>query len=280
VRDDVLGLALVLAIVGAACSGGGTGHETGSTTSTRPAPATAGAPRSDTTTTSSTTVGTTPSTTAGGPVSSSAAVSITRVATTRRVVALTFDAGADLGHTDAILATLRDAHIKATFGATGDWVRTNPDRARQLVADGHTFINHTQDHRSFTGHSTGTRALTSAERRAEVTSADATVFSVTGVHNRPWFRPPYGDTDAAVRRDVASVGYAYEILWTVDSLGWRGANPDAIVRRCVDGAAPGAILMFHVGVLSRDWVALPTIVSTLRAQGYEFVTVQQLLAAA
>jgi peptidoglycan/xylan/chitin deacetylase (PgdA/CDA1 family) len=193
------------------------------------------------------------------------------------VISLTFDAGSDLGHADAILETLRAAHVKATFGATGDWVRANPERARVMAADGHTFINHTQDHRSFTGRSTATRPLTSAERRAEVVNADATIFSLTGQHTRPWFRPPYGDTDGAVRRDVASAGFAYEVLWTVDSLGWRGANPDAIVRRCVEGASPGAILMFHVGSLSRDWVALPTIVSTLRAQGYEFVTVQQLL---
>lgn len=263
----------------AACSGASAPHATGTTTTRHSTESSAPAPPSTGRSATSSTVPSVSAPAPSGPLPSPA-VSITRGPATRRVIALTFDAGADLGHTDDILATLRTAGVRATFGATGDWVRTNARQARQLVADGHTFIDHTQDHRSFTGHSTGTRPLTSAQRRAEVLNAESTIFAVTGQHTLPWFRPPYGDTDASVRRDVASAGFAYEVLWTVDSLGWRGANPDAIVRRCVDGAAPGAILMFHVGSLSRDWVALPTIVSTLRAQGYDFVTVQQLLGAA
>lgn len=276
-RPRGLHATIAVVVLSAACSAGSGPRSTGTTTTRSPGSSAAGPPSAERRSTPTTVVSTTASV-PSGPLPSPA-VSISRGPTTRRAIALTFDAGADLGHTDDILNTLRTAGVKATFGATGAWVRTNARQARQLVADGDTFIDHTEDHRSFTGHSTGTRALTSAERRAEVVNADASIFAVTGEHTRPWFRPPYGDTDATVRRDVASVGFAYEVLWTVDSLGWRGANPDAIVRRCIEGAAPGAILMFHVGSLSRDWVALPTIVSTLRAQGYDFVTVQQLLGA-
>ncbi len=191
---------------------------------------------------------------------------------------LTFDAGADLGHADAILDTLRAEHVTASFGVTGAWARANPAQARRMVAEGHLLIDHTQDHRSFTGVSTRTGGLSSAERRAEIINGDNSIFAVTGAHTAPWFRPPYGDTDSSTTRDVAAAGYRYEVLWTVDSLGWRGLPADAIVRRCVNGAQPGAILMFHVGSLSQDWLALRPVIDGLRARGYGFVTVAQLVA--
>ncbi len=63
------------------------------------------------------------------------------------------------------------------------------------------------------------------------------------------------------------------LLWTVDSLGWQGLAPTEVVSRCLDGAAPGAILLLHVGSQSTDAAALPAIISGLRARGYELVTV-------
>jgi peptidoglycan/xylan/chitin deacetylase (PgdA/CDA1 family) len=211
-----------------------------------------------------------------GPIPVAAQL-VTRGHTDRHAVELTFDAGADLGHADAILDTLHAAGIRASFGVTGAWVSANPVEARRMVADGHLLIDHTQDHRSFTGVSTASRALSSAQRRAEVTDGANTISTVSGGHTAPWFRPPYGDTDLSVQRDVAAVGYRYEVLWTVDSLGWRGLPPDAIVRRCINGAQPGAILMFHVGSRSQDWLALPAVIFGLRARGYDFLTIDQML---
>ena len=94
----------------------------------------------------------------------------------------------------------------------------------------------------------------------------------------PWFRPPYGDEDESVRADVALAGYQYELLWTVDSLGWKGTPPASVVTRCLDGAVPGAIYLFHVGSASTDHAALQAIIDGLRADGYGFVTAAGLIA--
>jgi peptidoglycan-N-acetylglucosamine deacetylase len=72
---------------------------------------------------------------------------------------------------------------------------------------------------------------------------------------------------------VGRLGYRYDVLWTVDSLGWKGIPVDQIVARCLEGAVPGAILLFHVGSASADGAALPAIIDGLRAQGYGFDTV-------
>jgi peptidoglycan/xylan/chitin deacetylase (PgdA/CDA1 family) len=66
-------------------------------------------------------------------------------------------------------------------------------------------------------------------------------------------------------------------MWTVDSLGWKGLTAGEITARCVDGTVPGAILLFHVGAQSQDAAALPAIIRQLKADGYTFGTIAELL---
>ncbi|HET9727889.1 MAG TPA: polysaccharide deacetylase family protein [Acidimicrobiia bacterium] len=193
--------------------------------------------------------------------------------TSRRWIALTFDAGSDTGTTAAVLDILAAHHVTATFSLTGDWVRANPALARRIAVAGHTIVNHTDDHDSFTGYSTHTAPLTSWERRAELQRAETTILQTTGVSPRPWFRPPYGDTDAATPRDVGAAGYSYILMWTVDSLGWKGFSADAVVQRVLAAATPGGIVLMHVGSASTDVLALPRIIDGLAARGYQFVSV-------
>lgn len=194
------------------------------------------------------------------------------------MVALTFDAGSDVGHTAAILDTLRANGITASFGLTGVWTQTNPSLVARMAAEGHQLVNHSWDHPSFTGFSTGEAPLSRAERIDQLARAEAAIMAASGVGTRPWFRPPYGDEDASVRADVGAAGYRYEAMWTVDSLGWKGLAPSAITQRCLDGAVPGAIYLFHVGAASADAAALQGIIDGLRARGLGFVSLAGLVA--
>ncbi len=191
-------------------------------------------------------------------------------------VALTFDAGSDVGNTARILDVLAVDHIHATFGITGLWAKANPTLLRRIVAEGHQVINHTFDHRSFTGASTGTVPLTQAQRLLELNQADAVIRELTGHGTGGWMRPPYGDRDSSVDTDVMAAGYAFELMWTIDSLGWRGTNPDQVIDRCLAAASPGTIYLFHVGAASTDAAALPAIIDGLRVAGYQFVTAAEL----
>jgi peptidoglycan/xylan/chitin deacetylase (PgdA/CDA1 family) len=147
---------------------------------------------------------------------------------------------------------------------------------RRIAADGHQIINHSWDHPSFTGRSTGTAPLSTAERLDQIRRAERTLANL-GVRTAPWFRPPYGDTDESVDRDLAAAGYRYDVLWTVDSLGWEGRPPAEVTRRVLDAATPGAIVLLHVGSASTDIEALPDIIAGLRAKGYGFVTVAKIV---
>jgi peptidoglycan-N-acetylglucosamine deacetylase len=185
-------------------------------------------------------------------------------------VALTFDAGADRGYAEDILEILAEQHVVGSFGITGRWARANADLVRRMAADGHMVFNHTYDHRSFTGVSDSLGGLSAAARRAELDQADDIIAPLIGHSTRPYYRLPYGDSDAHVASDVRSDGYTHQIGWTVDSLGWRGLQSTDILARCLKLAAPGAMYVMHVGRASQDAIALPQLIQALRERGFSF----------
>ena len=186
-------------------------------------------------------------------------------------VTLTFDAGSDTGYTSQILDTLAQNDIVAAFGITGAWAERNPDLVRRIVAEGHAIINHTYDHSSFTGLSTTRPALSQAARWEQLDRTEAIVQQIAGASTLPYFRPPYGDYDDSVNADVAARGYRYNVMWTVDSLGWNGYEEDRIVDTVMSKVAPGAIIIMHVGSASQDGPALQRVIDGLEQRGYAFV---------
>jgi len=202
---------------------------------------------------------------------------IERIPIAQRVVALTFDAGANA--VGSILTTLAQQHITATFFLTGDFVADFPDAARRIAAAGHRIGNHSVNHPHFT-------SLSDADIRAQLSAAAATIHGTTGANPAPLFRFPYGDRDARTIAVVNAAGYV-PIRWTVDSLGWQGTMNGSrgaafVTQRVVAAATAGEIVLMHVGSNPDDHSmldaqALPDIIAALRAQGYGFASLDALL---
>lgn len=211
------------------------------------------------------------------PVTTSPSRVVSRGRTDRKSVTLTFDAGADRGHAERILDELARQHVRAAFGMTGKWAETNSDLLGRMQREGHELINHSYDHSSFTGVSWSSVARTPAERASQLARTERIIQDVTGTSSRPYFRPPFGDYDTSVLADVGAQGYGITVMWTVDSMGWRGWSAGQISQRCLDGAASGAIYIFHVGEASQDADALPTVIDGLRARGFDIVSLADLL---
>lgn len=197
---------------------------------------------------------------------------MSRLPTTRRVVALTFDAGAGTQGVDSILTALAREGVVATFFVTGQFVAAAPGLARRMDAAG-VVGNHTVDHPHLT-------TLADSRVSAEVLDAAQTITTVTGRSPKPWFRFPYGESDLRTRRLVASLGYR-GVGWTVDTLGWRGRAAGTaadVTRRVVTALSPGEIVLMHVGANPDDGTtydadALPQVIAAVRAAGYGFTTV-------
>ncbi len=264
-------LALVL-VAPAALTGCSEGSSASATAVPSPSPS--AAPPSPTPTSPPTATPTpTPQLTSCGP----AATEVLHGDPDRPLVALTFDTGSDDGYTLQILETLRNEKITATFAITGHWARRYPDLLQAIVADGHPLMNHSEDHPSFTGLSTHTGPLTREERISQLEQAEEVVKALTGVSTKPYFRPPYGDVDGSVLCDVYAAGYSYVIMWSVDTAGWNHATAEQILQTVLERAHSGAIYIMHVGSQSADAAALPQMIQGLRAKGYQFGTVADVL---
>jgi peptidoglycan/xylan/chitin deacetylase (PgdA/CDA1 family) len=197
----------------------------------------------------------------------------------RLEVALTFDAGADTGYGAEILDLLRDEGISATFGMTGLWAQANPTLVQRMVAEGHQVMNHTWDHASLTGANTGLPPQTPEQIATQLADTEAVVREATGGYEmRPYFRPPYGDYDAASLGYLYNNGYYLSIWWTCDSHGWAGWGAQEIIDYCTTNIVEDEILLLHVGnAAATDFEALPGLIQFFRDNGYAFVTVEQML---
>lgn len=201
----------------------------------------------------------------------------TRIPTSAKVVALTFDAGANAAGLPSIESTLRAKGVRATFFLTGNWVRDFPAQANLVVQDGYLVGNHSMSHPYFT-------KLTDAQVTAEMRGAQQAILRANGADSRPLFRFPFGDVNSRVLADVNRLGYV-GVRWTVDSLGWKGTSGgqtvQSVVNRVLAAAQPGEIVLMHMGSnpddgTTLDAAALPAIIDGLRARGYGFVTLDAL----
>ena len=195
---------------------------------------------------------------------------ITRGGRRGRLVALTFDDGPG-AITPALLATLRRTRAPATFFPLGSAAQANPAVARAERRGLFALGSHTRSHPRLPD-------LAPQGQRAEIAGGADAVESATGRRPR-LFRPPYGEwndaTLAATRRDRALM-----VFWTHSSYDWRTLDADAITRRVLRLAEPGAIFLLHdAGGATRQPTleAVPRIVRGLRRRGYRLVTVPRML---
>ncbi len=181
----------------------------------------------------------------------------------RPEVAMTFDVAYDTRYTAAFLDVLASYQVPATIFMTGEWADANPDLVSRMAADGHLVANHSYSHPDFT-------TISDTEIARQLARADAAISARTGRSTKPYVRPPFGAQNSRVNQVFGNEGYRYDVLWTVDSLGWKGLSAPDVVKRCLDRAVPGAILMFHLSAPS-DLTALPWIIQWLRDHGYTLV---------
>jgi peptidoglycan/xylan/chitin deacetylase (PgdA/CDA1 family) len=202
---------------------------------------------------------------------------IIRIKTDRKAVALTFDAGANADGVDKVLPILAENNIKATFFLTGKFIERYPQKVREIVATGGDLGNPSYDHPYFT-------RLTNEGIKTEIQGAENALAKLDGKF-KPFLRSPYGDRNAGTLLAISGNDYL-NIRWTVDSLGWKGTSGGmskaAIEQKVLKASSPGAIIMMHLGSNPDDKThldseALPEIISKLREDGYEFMTLSKIL---
>lgn len=181
----------------------------------------------------------------------------------RKVVALTFDDGPS-EYTPEFLRVLREKGVHATFFEVGQEMPGREDVMRQILAEGDELGDHTMNHVEYPGYS-------------QIAGAAARIEAYT--HFKPClFRPPGGAVNSGVVATAGSLGMR-TITWDVDPRDWSLPGTGAIYSNVVGHTQPGSIILMHDGggPRSETLTALPQVIDTLRARGYRFATVSELL---
>ena len=194
-------------------------------------------------------------------------VIVYRGETRRKILTLSFDDGPHPAFTPRLLSALHALGVPATFFVVGKQVEKFPDLLRAIDAAGYEIGNHTYDHCSLLK-TPGSYAPT------ELLACGSAVKAVIGVTPH-LFRPPGGEFDKTIAEEAEVLGYKI-VLWTDDPGDFAKPGVDVILKRTVAQASPGGIILLHDGI-DQTVQALPQIVATLKAQGYEFVTMDELI---
>ena len=188
-----------------------------------------------------------------------------------KVIALTFDDGPSPKNTAQILEILKKNNIKATFFMVGQMVKYFPQVAKQVAADGHVIGNHTWHHWYF--QMDGATASSEIDRTADI------IYKTTG-EKTTLFRPPGGFLNNGLAQYAKNEKYAV-MMWSEQSGDAERRSPQVpmLVKNVLKQAKPGAIVLLHDGGgnRSKSVKALPEMIAGLKAQGYRFVTIPQLL---
>ena len=198
---------------------------------------------------------------------------IPRVETSQKIVALTFDDGPTPQATDQILAILSEMNVRATFFVTGAELEQNLEQGKKIVGAGHELGNHSYSHvRMF--------FVTPSFVKQEIESTDKLIRD-TGYQGEILFRPPYGKKLFTLPYYLWRHGRK-SITWDVepDSYPEIAADANKIVEHVLANVRPGSIIILHVMYPNRreSMKSVKMIVEGLRAQGYTFKTVSQLIA--
>ncbi|MDI4643429.1 polysaccharide deacetylase family sporulation protein PdaB [Cohnella hashimotonis] len=192
------------------------------------------------------------------------------VPTDRKVVALTFDISWGEKRAQPILDILKEKNVKnVTFFLSSPWSKTHPDIVQNIVDGGYEIGSHGHKHVNYS-------QLSDDEIRKQIQTAHGMLSDQTG-KSPNLIRMPNGDFDKRVLRIAEDLNYKV-IQWDTDSLDWKNPGVNAIVQRVVTKAHPGDIILLHASdSCLQTHEALPQIIDQLRAKGYEFVTVSQLM---
>ena len=181
-----------------------------------------------------------------------------------KLIALTFDDGPSSKNTARLLDGLKARGVHCTFFMVGTMSEYNPQLVKRAWEEGHEIASHTYDHPALT-------SLSDKEIRAQLSKNDGILDKAIGIDFKYMLRPPYGDQNARVLA-AANVPCFY---WSMDTYDWKTQNADSVYNEFIKQARDGSIALLH-DTHSTSVTAALRAIDTLKAKGYEFVTLSEM----
>ena len=181
-----------------------------------------------------------------------------------KLIAFTFDDGPGI-YTEKLLEGLKERNAHATFMLLGSCANQRPDVVQRMIQEGHQIGNHSWSHPVLSG-------LSQEEIHSELSSTRELIESL-GYTGTCVVRPPYGDYNDTVLQEAD----APIVLWNVDTEDWKHkGDADTVYNNIMRDAQDGAVILMHDIYESSVDAALRAM-DTLKEQGYQFVTVEEML---
>lgn len=183
----------------------------------------------------------------------------------KKMVAFTFDDGPHDENTLAIAKVLESHNGQGTFFMVGNRIEGREDILNRLLDGGHQIASHSYSHPNL-------NALPISEVTEELTKTEKAIRDATGIKNKIMVRPPYGNANETVLNgtDVTFVN------WSVDSEDWLSRDPHSICSMIDKYSFDGSIILLH-DIYETSYKGFNCAIEKLKAQGYEFVTVDELI---
>lgn len=178
-------------------------------------------------------------------------------------IALTFDDGPS-EYTEELSQGLKDRGVQATFFLLGQNMEGKEEMVKKLADDGHLLGNHSYHHVQL-------NKLPAKEACQEIIKTNNLIYEYTGIYPM-YMRPPYGEWDQDLDCKVEMI----PVFWTIDSLDWKIKNTAQIVKKVLAQTEEGDIILMHDGYETSVESAFQ-IVDQLKKEGYQFVTVDQMI---
>lgn len=182
----------------------------------------------------------------------------------KKKIAITFDDGPHPEYTEQLLDGLKERGVKATFFVTGENAELHPDIIKRMSEEGHLIGNHTYSHIQL-------KDSNREEFKEELLKTNEIITGITGKEVL-YVRPPYGIWDKAFEKELNM----FPVLWTIDPLDWCSTDAAGITRKVVSKAEENDIILMHDYYASSVTAAL-AVVDELQKEGFEFVTVEEIL---
>ena len=163
-----------------------------------------------------------------------------------------------------LLDGLKERNVRASFFLLGEKVEQYPELVERMQKEGHLVGNHTYHHVQL-------NKLNETKAREEILKTNNLIYETTGVYPL-YLRPPFG----AWKKNLELCVEMLPVFWTIDTLDWKVKNTEKIVRTVKEQIEDGAIILMHDEYDTSVEAALQ-VVDELKNQGYELVTVDQLI---
>lgn len=192
---------------------------------------------------------------------------ISKIDTYEKVVALTFDDGPHPDYTSRALNVMDDYGAKGTWFIIGSHGQQHKSLLQAISQSGHDVGNHSWDHPCLTD-------LTRGQVISQIGRTEELLQECIGI-SLPYLRPPYGTYNTSILSIADSMGFMWNVLWSVDPKDHQ-ASANQIITRVLSALTPGAIICMHE-VNARTTETLPTILNEMAKRGYQSVTLTEML---